>query len=111
MSETQTFDAIIVRRGDYRELKQGIVYRAGVAVEYRCPDCGETHPLDRRDWDEARGVYAGRRCGEGARMVRVRANSNAYNRRRYREDAAYRARKLASDRARRATLRAATVGQ
>lgn len=81
MSETKTFDATIIRAGTYTVLKQPIVYRAGVAVEYRCLDCGATHPLNPRDWDEARGLYAGRDCGAGPpRIVAVRANNAAYNR-------------------------------
>lgn len=58
----------------HRIVNQGIIYRAGVAVAYRCPGCGETHPLDRRDWDEARQQYAGRFC---ASTEPVRRNSRA----------------------------------
>lgn len=75
-------EAFRPRVGEHRELRQGIVYRAGVAVEYRCPECGELHPLDRRDWDEARGHYAGRFCGRDLRIVTRRAK-NAEEKRRY----------------------------
>lgn len=87
----------IVRKGDYRELKQGIIYRAGRAVEYRCPDCGQAHPLDRRDWDEGRGVYAGRSCaGKEEPRASSRAGISAYQRRRYADDLGFRERKRAS---------------
>jgi hypothetical protein len=84
VSETKTFDATIIRAGEYRTLRQPIRYENGRAVAYRCPDCHGLHPLHQRDWDEARGVYAGRDCGAGPpRIVAVRAAKNAYQREYY----------------------------
>lgn len=100
------FAAAGVRRGDARLVEQPFRYERGRAVSYRCPDCGALHPLNPRDWDEARGVYAGRDCGREPRIVAARSNSAGYQRRRYREDPGYRAMKQASDRRYRAARRA-----
>jgi hypothetical protein len=98
MSEEKVYDAIVVRAGAVRTLRQGIKYEAGRAVAYRCPLCGALHPLDARDFDEGRGLYVGRHCGEGSRAEARRRASADYRRERYATDHAYRQSVLATNR-------------
>lgn len=76
-------------------LHQGIVYRAGVAVAYRCPGCGDVHPYDIRDYDPERRLYVGRFCGREPRIVAQRARNNANRRAYYAAHPEYREREIA----------------
>lgn len=107
MSELRRYGVTVIRGGDVRELHQGIRYERGRAVAYRCPRCDGLHPLDPRDYDEARGLYVGRRCGEAARVADFRARANAYRRRYWWAHPEFRERELGRMRQRMRALRAA----
>lgn len=52
----------VVRAGQYRRLRQGVVYRQGRAVRYRCANCNRLHDWDEKIWDERAQAYVGLDC-------------------------------------------------